>query len=337
LAVIVIILIIIFFITRTEDKKGREYSYIGLEPLMPNSDITLNERSLNTIRTMKSLSSTSNVKIENISNKNNDSDSDYYSNDENNNSEYYSTDNSEYYSTDDSEYYSIDDSKYSPRKSNYKRKQNNNDIEMGISKNKLDKGKEPRIIVPTRSPINSPRKNNIEEISTIETILTSELSDKKNIDDNSSSSINVFRPSSPPPINRDILPIYNYIPPSNKPKKIREGECRRILEKIYKKPFPSCWPEFLRNPESNNKLELDCYNEELAIALEHNGEQHYNYPNGFHKTQEEFIKQVRRDKFKREMCEREGIYLIQVPYHIPFKQLEKFIRENLPDESIILD
>lgn len=36
-------------------------------------------------------------------------------------------------------------------------------------------------------------------------------------------------------------------------------------------------PDWLIYSKTNCKLELDCYNEELKLAIDYNGEQHYNY------------------------------------------------------------
>lgn len=110
-----------------------------------------------------------------------------------------------------------------------------------------------------------------------------------------------------------------------------EALCSRIMEEIYGKAFTKIRPEFLKNPETNHNLELDCYNDELKIAVEYSGYQHYVFPNRFHKTYDEFIKQVRRDQFKVEMCDRNGIYLITVPYWVPEFKLKEFIVEHLPE------
>ena len=58
-----------------------------------------------------------------------------------------------------------------------------------------------------------------------------------------------------------------------------ETECRKVLESIFGKPFPSSRPDFLRNPVTGgiHNLELDCYNHELGLAVEYNGIQHYKF------------------------------------------------------------
>ena len=90
-------------------------------------------------------------------------------------------------------------------------------------------------------------------------------------------------------------------------------------------------PDFLKNPESGRNLELDCYHPELKIALEYSGKQHYVFPNVFHKTYNEFIEQIRRDQYKVTCCDNAGIYLITVPYNVPYNQIADYIRYYTPE------
>jgi len=110
-----------------------------------------------------------------------------------------------------------------------------------------------------------------------------------------------------------------------------EKLCRSILEKFFNKPFLSARPDFLLNPETNRNLELDCFNQELMLALEYNGAQHYDWPNTFHKTFEEFEGQRRRDDLKRRICEASGVYLITVPFRVTHYNLPKYIEYYLPE------
>lgn len=103
------------------------------------------------------------------------------------------------------------------------------------------------------------------------------------------------------------------------------------LESVYGKPFPTVRPNFLKNPETNRNLELDCFNDKLRLAAEYSGEQHYNFPNRFHKTRQEFMKQVRRDRLKAEICELQGIHLITVPWTIVHQLIPDFVKYHLPE------
>jgi hypothetical protein len=109
-----------------------------------------------------------------------------------------------------------------------------------------------------------------------------------------------------------------------------ETECRRVLQKIFKKPFTSQRPDFLRNPVTggNFNLELDCFNEELRLAVEYNGIQHYKYSPYFHRNKDHFMTQKYRDDMKKRICKENNINLIEVPYTIKINDIEKYIIEN---------
>jgi hypothetical protein len=110
-----------------------------------------------------------------------------------------------------------------------------------------------------------------------------------------------------------------------------ELECRRVLQKIFKKPFNTSRPDFLRNPVTggNFNLELDCFDSHIGLACEYNGKQHYKYCPYFHRNKEHFLNQKYRDDMKRRICRDNNIRLIEVPYTVPHEQIEGFIRKKL--------
>lgn len=112
-------------------------------------------------------------------------------------------------------------------------------------------------------------------------------------------------------------------------KKLHEKECRRILEKIFNKPFPSIRPDFLRNPETGKNLELDCFNSEHNLAVEYQGILHTKYTPYFHKSHNDFLLMLRRDIIKKKLCEKYKIHLIEVPHTVKFDNLETYLRREL--------
>lgn len=122
--------------------------------------------------------------------------------------------------------------------------------------------------------------------------------------------------------------------PSFEPSKTRrtKGEeiCARAVEEIFGVPFPTVRPNWLKNPKTGRNMEIDCYNDDLKIGVEYHGRQHYERVKRFHKTEEEFESQIYRDNLKLDLCDANGVYLITVPYTVPFGQIKDYIIQYLP-------
>lgn len=114
-----------------------------------------------------------------------------------------------------------------------------------------------------------------------------------------------------------------------------EKECRRVLENTFKRPFPKSRPDFLHNSVTGKNLEIDCYNTDLQIGIEYNGRQHYEYVKGMHTSRDSFQNQCYRDNIKRDICRKNGIVLIEVPYTVPVENIETFIHSKLKERKLI--
>jgi hypothetical protein len=119
----------------------------------------------------------------------------------------------------------------------------------------------------------------------------------------------------------------------NGPPKESKGEieCRRVLKKLFNRPFNKCRPDFLRNPVTggNFNLELDCFDDQLNLAVEYNGIQHYKYIPYFHKNKEAFLNQKYRDDMKRRICKDNKITLIEVPNTVNINDIENYLISKL--------
>ena len=91
------------------------------------------------------------------------------------------------------------------------------------------------------------------------------------------------------------------------------------------------------------KLNLDGYNEELRIAFEHQGIQHYRFDPFFHNNNKNnFIEQQKRDLLKQELCIKNNVILIQFGCvkennkwrELKYKEFEKKIRHKLRMKGI---
>lgn len=106
-----------------------------------------------------------------------------------------------------------------------------------------------------------------------------------------------------------------------------EMEVRKTLEEIFPgHKFPSVEPIWNINPATGYRMEIDCYNKALGLAVEYNGKQHYELVEYF-QDQESHEAQKQRDIEKKNNCEAKGVRLIVVPYWV--EDYEKFLRESL--------
>ena len=109
-----------------------------------------------------------------------------------------------------------------------------------------------------------------------------------------------------------------------------EKRVRKIVERIFNKPFPTVRPAFLKNHATGRNLEIDMYCEELKLAVEYHGLQHYRFIPHYHKTPEVFEAQKERDKQKIVFCARAGIKLIIIDSReVMMEDVERFIRKEL--------
>jgi hypothetical protein len=113
-----------------------------------------------------------------------------------------------------------------------------------------------------------------------------------------------------------------------KKKKESKGErlAKKTVEAIFGVPFTKVRPNMLKNKVTGYNLELDVFNEDLGLAIEYNGQQHYKYVPFFHKNYEHFLNQKYRDEIKRMLCTQNGIKLIEIHYLTPFEEFETVIR-----------
>lgn len=116
-----------------------------------------------------------------------------------------------------------------------------------------------------------------------------------------------------------------------------EEICRSHFEQIFKTKFTKSYPSWLKNKGA--RLELDGYCEELSIAFEHHGEQHYKKSNFFHKSKITFEKRKELDKLKLHLCNQNSVNLIIIPQLVSLtkiRDLQNFIINKCQEMNISL-
>jgi very-short-patch-repair endonuclease len=99
---------------------------------------------------------------------------------------------------------------------------------------------------------------------------------------------------------------------------------------MLRRKFPSIKPEWLINPKTGRRLEIDCYCKERRLGVEIDGEQHHRYIPYFHKKgYGEFEAMQERDMMKNVLIKKRGIHLIRLPYTVPDNEIEMFLMKKL--------
>jgi len=109
---------------------------------------------------------------------------------------------------------------------------------------------------------------------------------------------------------------------------ISERICRAVFEGMFASAFPKKKPAWLQSTR-RTRMELDGYSEELGIAFEYQGVQHFVRNSRFHRGRATLERRMADDRRKAALCRKHGIILLQIPYTVPHAKFEKYIRQSL--------
>ena len=90
-----------------------------------------------------------------------------------------------------------------------------------------------------------------------------------------------------------------------------EGLVRLFFETIFHVKFPQKSPSWLSGGHQNRYI-LDGYNEQLKMAFEYHGQQHFENVKHFHRDDDALKRQKQRDGFVRDCCASVGVTLIEI-------------------------
>lgn len=93
-----------------------------------------------------------------------------------------------------------------------------------------------------------------------------------------------------------------------------------LTGKRFRKGRYDWLPNFNGNP-----MELDGYSEQLNLAFEYQGQQHYHFFKFFHGTKAKFLQRQKDDELKIELCLKRGVRLIEIPYTLAIDDLQDFL------------
>lgn len=118
---------------------------------------------------------------------------------------------------------------------------------------------------------------------------------------------------------------------------------RYAFEKLFGFKFLKLRCDFLINPESNRKLELDGFCKELMLAFEYQGAQHLFIIKAFKMTTKDLLNYKKRDQIKKDLCAKNGVILIEIDqFNKKFKKaddllwLKDLIKTKCLEKNVIL-
>lgn len=105
-----------------------------------------------------------------------------------------------------------------------------------------------------------------------------------------------------------------------------ERICKDILEQMFGKPFLKVKPVWLLN-DRGKRMELDGYCEELKIAFEYHGIQHYRYIDHFHRQSKSLAQRKLDDARKEFLCRERGVRLLVIPHTVAVTNIPRLVAD----------
>lgn len=98
--------------------------------------------------------------------------------------------------------------------------------------------------------------------------------------------------------------------------------------------FPSVRPNYIRNPITKRRLEIDCFNERLRLGVEYDGKQHYERVPHFQRTPSAHQRQLQRDSDKYSQFRKHNLTIISVPYFVQIDNIPRYLLKQLDQLGI---
>jgi hypothetical protein len=108
----------------------------------------------------------------------------------------------------------------------------------------------------------------------------------------------------------------------------REEQIRFCFSQLFGQEFPKKNPSWLRQ-KNGEPLHFDGFNQDLMLAFEHDGEQHFTHIKHFHPTLEDFQAAQKRDEIKNMLCEENDVDLVRIRFDEQLADVPAVILEKL--------
>lgn len=103
-------------------------------------------------------------------------------------------------------------------------------------------------------------------------------------------------------------------------------EARKLLYELF--PTMQILEEVPIKPRTINTQYLDFYINQIKLAVEVHGQQHYKFNSMFHASAQDFLNQRRKDADKKDWCEINNITYIELPYNKKAEEWKEIIQSR---------
>lgn len=114
-----------------------------------------------------------------------------------------------------------------------------------------------------------------------------------------------------------------------------ERICKDIFEQLFGKPFLRARPSWLLNSRGK-KMELDGYCEELKLAFEYQGVQHFRHNDFFHRGGVKDLDQRKQDDYlKVRLCHEHGVHLVVIPHTLTLSEVPNHVHRIMRERGLL--
>jgi hypothetical protein len=131
-----------------------------------------------------------------------------------------------------------------------------------------------------------------------------------------------------------IRAYHSFCPKCSRTWGLREAYVRSLFSHLLGVTFPLRKDLAWLVNAAGSRMELDGYNDELHLAFEYHGSQHYGVDGFFLKDEAELEKRRADDTRKAELCAAHGVTLVVVPHSVGWTHMQDFVSAELTAKNV---
>ncbi len=133
-----------------------------------------------------------------------------------------------------------------------------------------------------------------------------------------------------------IRSYHSFCPHCSRTWGLREQYVRSLFSHLLGVNFPRRRDVSWLTNAAGARMELDGYNEELRLAFEYQGSQHYGVDGFFLNDDAGFAKRREDDALKLKLCKAHDVTLVVIPFSVGWTHMQDFVSARLTAEGVTI-